>query len=252
MKSKIILLSTLFIGLTLGTVFAQPGGPRGAMGGPPQGPQFGGYMARIFGDHPNFSADMEFQVTGDSSGDITMPGKFVSSEGKTRFEMNMSEMKTSKPLPPKAMEHMKQMGMDKYIMISRPDKKTTYVVMDGMKAYLENPMQDPEAAKPASDYKMDVTKIGEETISGHSCIKNKVVTTDANGASHEATIWNATDLHDFPLKVASADNGKTMVMLFKNVKMDKPEASQFEPPSDYKKYSSYMELIMGSMQIPPH
>jgi hypothetical protein len=251
MKSKIILLASLVFGISLATVTAQRGGPRG-MGGPPPGPSFGGYMAKIFGEHPSFSADMEFSATGGSSGDVSMPGKFASLDGKTRFEMNMSEVKTSKPIKPQDIASLKQMGMDKSIMISRPDKKVTYMVMDGLKAYLENPMQDPEAAKPASDYKMEMTKVGEETISGHNCIKNKVVTTDSNGKTHESLIWNATDLHNFPLKVESNEDGKTVVMLFKNVKTDKPDASQFEPPADYKKYASYTELIMGSIQMPPH
>jgi hypothetical protein len=45
-------------------------------------------------------------------------------------------------------------------------------------------------------------------------------------------------------------------MLFKDVKLSKPAASQFEPPADYKKYDSMMSLMMehmgGGMGMPPH
>ena len=38
-----------------------------------------------------------------------------------------------------------------------------------------------------------------------------------------------------------------MTMLFKDVKLTKPDASLFEPPSGYKKYDSQMALMQDTM-----
>ena len=233
-------------------------GPHGAMGGPSQGPDFGGAMAKIFGDNSSFSADMEMQVKGNQP--ITMPGKIYVSDGKSRFETDMSDMKGHQ-MPPEAAAHLKAMGMDKMVMISLPDDKTAYMLYPNMQAYVERTIQNPEAAKPASDFKIETTELGKETVDGHPCVKNKVVITDDKGKTHEATVWNATDMKKFPVKVEATENGHTMDMVFKDVKLTKPAASLFTPPSDYKKYDTMMSLMQqemmkrmggGGMGMPPH
>ena len=104
------------------------------------------------------------------------------SNSETRFEMDMTEIKGGN-MPPQAAAQMKQMGMDKMITISRPDKNTTCMIYPGLQAYVENPIQDADAAKPASDFKSETTELGKETVDGHACVKNKVVVTDSSGKS---------------------------------------------------------------------
>ena len=36
-----------------------------------------------------------------------------------------------------------------------------------------------------------------------------------------------------------------MVMLYKEVKLEKPDAAQFDPPADFQKFDSMMNLIMS-------
>ena len=242
MKKHLVVLSTFITGLTLSIAHAQPGMMRG---GPPPGPRLGGDMAKIFGENSAFSANLEFHhsLSGD---EVTMPGKIAYLDGRSRFEMDMTEMKGSR-MRPESMSHMKQMGMDKTVSISRPDKKVTYIVYPGLQAYIENPIQDPNAGKPESDFKTEVTKLGEEKVDGHDCIKNKVVVTDSEGKTHTSTVWNATDLKKFPVKIESVENGSTATMLFKDVKLSKPDAAQFEPPTDFKKYDNMMALMQQEM-----
>jgi hypothetical protein len=155
-------------------------------------------------------------------------------------------MKGSK-LPPGAADGMKQMGMDKMITISRPDKKLIYMIYPGFQAYAESPLRDPDAVKPESDFKVEVTELGKDTVDGHPCVKNKVVVTDKEDRKHEFAVWNATDLKKFPVKVETVERDNTIVMLFKDVELSKPDAGQFEPPSDFKRYESMQTLMMQEM-----
>src|SRR5580704_10569540 len=102
------MLLLILVCFAVGTACAQPGGPRGAMGGPPSGPKFGGYMAKIFADNPNFSANLEVQTSGDPSGDMTMPGTVAISDGKMRFEMDVSSVKGGKASSPQSIAAMKR------------------------------------------------------------------------------------------------------------------------------------------------
>jgi hypothetical protein len=65
---------------------------------------------------------------------------------------------------------------------------------------------------------------------------------------HEAIVWNATDLKDFPVKMQMAQaGGGNLVMTFANVKLEKPDAKVFEPPSDLEKHDSVEKLLQSVM-----
>jgi hypothetical protein len=247
MKKHFNLLTAAVLSVTVFATHAQYG-PRGGMGGPPPGAHFGPHMTKIFGDNSAFSATMEMHMSGGAEGgDTVVQGKMSYLDGKSRFEMDMSQMKNSKMSSQNA-TRMKQMGMDKILNISRPDKNVSYMIYPGMQAYVENTTsQDTAPAKPASDYKMDVTELGKESLEGHDCVKNKVVVTDGTGKTYESTVWNATDLKKFPIQIVTGENGKTMTMLFKDVQLGAPDAAQFEPPADYKKYDSMMSMMQTEM-----
>jgi hypothetical protein len=172
--------------------------------------------------------------------------------------MDMTQMKNSRTRPETA-ARMKQMGMDKMVTISRPDKKITYLIYPGMQSYVENPMTDSQAAPDSSDYKVETTELGKDTVDGHPCVKNKVVVTDKDGNKHESTVWNATDLKNFPVKIENSKEGRNVTMLFKNVSLDKPDAALFEAPPDFTKFDdmqSMMQQMMikrmgGGMALPP-
>lgn len=246
MKHHFKALVTVAASLSLLPVYAQFGGPPGGMGGGPRGPEFSGSMGKIFGDNPAFTATMEMQTKEKSGETITMPGKIAVDEGKSRYEMDMTQMKGSKMRGPDA-EQMKSMGLDRMVMISRPDKKISLMIYPGMQAYVETPLRNPDAVKPESDFKIEVTELGKDTVDGHPCVKNKVVVTDNEGKTHESTVWNATDLKNFPVKVETVEAGNTVTMLFKDVKLSKPEASEFEAPSDYKKYDNMGTMMQQEM-----
>src|SRR4051812_28737650 len=74
------------------------------------GPNYNGAMAKLFGDNPTFSADIEIQSASSPQQATTMPGKMFVDAGKSRFEMNFSDAKGGQ-MSPGVAEHMKTMGM---------------------------------------------------------------------------------------------------------------------------------------------
>jgi len=234
---KIIFLLTAAISVGLQPAFAQFGSSSGSAG-----PHFDRATTVLFGTNQTFSAKMDFETTLGANDTATVPGKIVFDTGKSRFEMNISEM-VSSSLPPNAADQMKAMGMETMIAISRPDLKQALLIYPGLKSYAETAATDASADSSNDDYKMTATEAGKETVDGHKCIKNNVVVTDKAGAKHESTVWNATDLNNFPVKILSTENGKSVTMIFKNVSFAKPAASNFDTPSGYTKYNDVQTML---------
>ena len=253
MKKYFSILTSAILCLGLLPAYAQPG-----PGGPPGGPQLGGPISKLFGDNQNFSAAMDMQVTDKDGKAVSLPGKIAYAAGQSRFELNLTDIKGGN-LPPNAAAQMKSMGLDEMVTIALPEKKIVYLIYPGLQSYIEMPMPKAGSASTNSEYKMEATETGKETVDGHPCVKNKVIVTDKDGAKHESTVWNATDLKQFPVKIQTADSGDDITMLFKNVSLTKPAASTFETPAGYTKYDNVQALMQqqvmkrmgGGMGMPP-
>jgi hypothetical protein len=242
MKKILLLLLAGFLCLNQMPVHAQPGGGMGA----PKGPSFGGSLSKLLGDTTAFSATMELQTKGPSGDNVTIPGKISFLEGKSRTELDMSKA-MGPNVPPEALAQMKAMGMDAIVIIAQPEKKLSYTAFPGMKAYFETAIADTETTQATSKYKVQTTELGKETVDGHPCIKNQVVVTDDQGTNHVSTVWNATDLKKFPVKIESTEQGQPATMLFKDIKLAKPDAALFAPPTDFQRYNDYTSLLMQEM-----
>lgn len=234
------------LAFVLGQIAQAQFGRAPEMSGPPRGPELGGHLAKVFNDHPNFAADVEFEHKDASGRAISMPGKLAYTEGKSRFETDMASIKGG-GLPPDAATQMKEMGMDKMVIISRPDRKTAYTVYPGMNAYLERKTEAKENKGAEPEAKVEITELGKEKVGGRECIKNKVIVTDKDGTKHESIVWNATDLKKFPVKIETKAEGGTMTMVFKEVKMTKPAEDQFDLPAGASKHDSMMGMMQQKM-----
>jgi hypothetical protein len=256
MKKYCTILASAFICLGLLPAYSQPG----PHGGAPGGPQLDGSTGKLFGDNQAFSAALEMGVTDKSGQPMTMPGKISFDAGKSRFEINLADLKGGQ-MPPDAAAQMKSMGMDQMVTIARPDKKATCLIYPGLQSYAEMQLSNADSAPTNSDYKVETTELGKETLDGHPCVKNKIVVTEKDGNKHEYTVWNATDLKKFPVKIQTTEQGGDVTMLFKNVTLAKPAASLFDPPADFKKYDNVQQMMQqemmkrmggGGMGMPPH
>jgi len=246
-------LRTLLVPLVAFSVFSAPAQP--SMGGP-KGPQFSGSLTKLFGENTAFSAALEMQ-TKDGDTEIVVPGKLSFDKGKSRFEMDMTQIKGGK-IPAGAAEQMKAMGMDHLVAITRPDLKLNYLIYPGLTAYTESEAKDAESTDAAGKYKVETTEVGKETLDGHACVKNKMVVTDDKGKTHDSLVWNATDLKKFPIKIETSEDGTKITMLFKDIKLAKPDDAIFAPPATFKKYANMMALMQeeimnraGGVGAPP-
>jgi hypothetical protein len=246
MKKPIGILTAVLCALCFAHVHAQPGGRGGMMTGP-TGPEWSASMAKLFGDNSAFSATVEHQSKGGAK-DMSVMGKMMFDSGKARTEIDMNSITSQ--MNPRGLEQMKAAGIsfEGVAQITRPDKKANYTIYPAMKAYTEDAMADPDAGKPDSDFKLEITELGKETMDGHPCIKNKYLVTNKDGKQHEFTVWNATDLKKFPVRVESTnDRGVTSIILFKDVKFDKPAGEVFDIPTGYERYNSMWDIMMKRM-----
>jgi hypothetical protein len=224
---------------------AQPGGRGGAgmMGG---GPRLGAAMARVFGEHKGFSAKLETEVKSAKADTASVGGKFLFLEGKSRLEIDIANAKGSR-MPPGMAEQMKAMGMGEMVVISRPEKKLTYLIYPGLKSYAETEMSAEDAGGDASKMKVETTKLADETVDGQACVKNKVVVTDEDGHANEFTVWNSDALKKFPVQIEKTEKNTTVVMRFKDVKFERPDATSFDAPAGMTRYDNMQALMQGAM-----
>ena len=67
--------------------------------------------------------------------------------------------------------------------------------------------------------------------------------TSASGKQVLGTVWYATDLKDFPVKIQLPEGGSIVEMTFKDVKLQRPETSLFQPTAGFARYDSMEKLI---------
>jgi hypothetical protein len=162
-----------------------------------------------------------------------MPMGFACLDGKIRVEIDLTQVK-SKDLSPKQIAQLKQAGSGRIVSVIRPDKKESYVMYPGTQNYSVMPMPKEEADAANKPLQIEKTVLGQETLDGHPCVKNRVVVKNGPTTVIEAVTWNATDLKDFPLQIETADRGATSIMRFRKIQFGRPDAKQFEPPAQYK------------------
>jgi hypothetical protein len=192
-------------------------------------------MARLLRNFA-FTARAEVRILDQSKKETTaVPMNYAMEDGKTRYEVDLSQFKGS-DRPAAAAAFMKQKGIDRLIVINRPDTKINLTICPSIHAYSETPMGLEDEADAAKNYKIDKTKLGKEIMDGHPCDKTKVTLTDEKGKTQTATVWFATDLKDFPLQFQISDEDATTSLRFKDVKLAHIDAKQFEPPAGMSKY----------------
>jgi len=205
-------------------------------------------LVKLFDGIPGFSAKAEVKVLDATKRETdNVPMDFSLLDNKIRVEIDMTKIK-SQSVQESETAQLKQMGLSQVISIIRPDKKLIYVIYPDQKSVLTMPMPKEDAEAAEKIPKIEKTALTNETIDGHSCVKNKVIVSDDKGQMLDAITWNATDLKNFPIQIQTIENGKTTVVRYKQVQVAKPAANQFEPPAAYAQYTDMMDLMNGVMK----
>jgi hypothetical protein len=236
-KSLSILIAVLICSLP---AFAQMGGGQAGPGG-----NFDTSMEKLFGGNQVFSATIQTKMDG-PSGLMTAKSKMFFDHENSRTEMNMADAQGGN-LPPDALAQMQSLGMDKVVSIAPADKKNAYMIYPNIHSYVATVMPD---GSDTNDYQTQTTKIGEETVDGHPCIKNKTVMS-FDGQTNEFTVWNASDLNNFPVQIVTSQEGVSVTMSFQNVSFSKPDASLFQPPAGYTRYGTVQDLMQSAIMNHP-
>ena len=204
-------------------------------------------MLKLFGTTTAFTSKASVRMLDKAQAEtMSMTMDFAMLDGKVRAEIDLSQIK-SKEMPPEAAASLKAMGMDKMVSVVLPEKKNTLVIYPSLRSYAEVPMSKDDASTMDTKYKIETTKLGTETLDGHACVKNKVLVTGEKGDKHEAVVWNATDMKDFPLQMQMNQNEATVVMRYSNVQLVRPDAKQFEAPTGFTKHASVEQMMQGAM-----
>ena len=222
------------------TVHAQmPGGGQ---------PGVNGAMLKLFGDISGFTSTVEVRLTDKSTKELTtMTMGFAMLERKVRLDLDMSRIK-SKQITKESLTSLKTAGLDKLTTVVRPDRKLALIIYPAITGYVEMPMSRDEAIDMERNYAVTRTRLGKETIDGHPCEKYRVTLTSDNGASQEAIVSYATDLREFPVKIEMNQPDTQLVMLYKEVKLVRPEAGLFEAPKGFTRHAN-LELLMQSAAL---
>ena len=87
----------------------------------------------------------------------------------------------------------------------------------------------------------------KETVGGHASEKTKVTVTGEKGEKHDAVVWYATDLKEFPVQMQMTQDKSTVTMLYRDVQLAKPDAALFEAPNGYTRHTSIEQLMQSAM-----
>ena len=243
MKSICLLFLSVFIVLKSFTAVAQVAG--GGMGNLP-GAELGAMLTRFLGEHTAFTASVNFGTKSEQGSMVLVPAKLAFLNGQARFEVDISKVEGGR-MSPLVAEQMKAAGMSEVVLITRPDKKVTYMQYPGLKSYAEMPVRDENNPDTAKKSKVEKTKVGEESLAGYACVKHQIVVTDEQGKTHEGTTWNARDLRGFPVVIETSQKGAKVTLLFSDVKFGNPPSSSFEPARDFQKYDDVRTMMREAM-----
>jgi hypothetical protein len=199
-------------------------------------------MIQMFGDIKAFSAPAHVHLLDNEEKEISViPMTLALRDGKLRADLDITQAKGS-AIPPEATIMMQQAGLDKMVTLIQPEKKVSALIYPTLKAYTEMPVTEEEL-----EGKFESADAGTETVNGHPCKKVKLTATDAKGKTREATVWQATDLKNFPIQMRMPHKSNIVVVKFQNPKFESPAATQFSVPSGYAKYDHWQALMQAAM-----
>ncbi len=113
---------------------------------------------------------------------------------------------------------------------------TTYMVMGGGMCMQMTAQGQENPFAQASDTTVERSPAGSDTVDGHACkVENMTVTPHSGPRAGQPTkmkVWEAQDLHGFPIKVETQTTRGPMTIEYKDVSFAEPDASLFTHPDN--------------------
>jgi hypothetical protein len=210
-----------------------------------QAPFLAAALSEFFSDTRAFTAGVELTVSAPGGGDsMKLPFGVAMAGGKMRWELNLANVKSAE-LPPEALTGIKEMGLDRMFFIFNPGKPLT-LAFPGMKSYVEMPVPEVAGVQQQAAEKvgrLEKKELGRETIAGQPTVKYAVKVPGDDGT---ATVWQATNLQNLPVKIAITKEKQTYQLQLSNIKLGQPDAAYFAVPAGFAKQTDLSAVIQAA------
>ena len=206
-------------------------------------------LLELFREAPSFRASARLHVL-DRKGEILVSVSGVSftvHDRSVRIDVDMSETAGAR-MPEGMAASVKRMGLNRVSAIIVPREKAMRVVYPGLQAYLQLPLSREDLAGIENGVRKEAVDLEIDPVDGYHCRKRRITMTDGRGGIRHATVWNASNLDGFPLRMEIPRENETMVLHFQDVKLGGQQVEQFQPPPDYQRYDDVQKLLSVVIQ----
>lgn len=202
------------------------------------------FFAKMSPNTPEFSAMGQIDLC-DPSGtaQLEMPMNLAATTNAFRWDTDVSQIS---PMPSQVKTMSKQLRIDKMAFLIRKDEQKLYILYPNLLAYVQAPIPPDALAQFAASsdlIKLQKTQLGQESVGGHPCIKNKVTDTEPNLPQQTGLEWDATDLQGFPIKMELRAPQGLMRFDFQEVTTNDPGAWPFQVPANYTFFKSTADVM---------
>ncbi|MBI5802584.1 MAG: hypothetical protein HZA92_17910 [Verrucomicrobia bacterium] len=210
-----------------------------------QAPFLAAALSEFFSDTRAFTAGVELALPAKDGGEsLKLPFGVAMADGKMRWELNLANVKSAE-LPPTAITGMKDMGLDRMVFIYLPGKPLT-LALPGMKSYVEMAVPKTEGVQQQAQEKigrLEKKELGRENIAGQPTVKYSVKIPGDDGT---ATVWQATNLQNLPVKIVITKDKQTYQLQLSNVRLGQPDAAYFAVPAGFAKQTDLSAVIQAA------
>lgn len=201
-------------------------------------------LSEFLSDTRNFTAGVEVTVppVGKEPA-LTLPFGVAAADGKMRWELNLANVKSAS-FSPEVVASFKEMGLDRMFFIYLPNQPLT-LVLPGVKSYIPMPVSAGGVRQQAQDKvgRLEKRELGRETIGGQPTIKYAIKVPGDDGT---ATVWQATNLQNLPVKLVITKEQQTYQFLLSNVRLGAPDPRYFEIPAGLTKMADLHEVLRAA------
>lgn len=210
-----------------------------------QAPFLAAALSEFFSDTRAFTAGVELTLPAKEGGEsLKLPFGVAMADGKMRWELNLANVKSAE-LPPEAIQGIKDMGLDRMFFIYLPGKPLT-LALPGMKSYIEMAVPKTDGVQQQAQEKigrLEKKELGRENIAGQPTVKYAVKVPGDDGT---ATVWQATNLQNLPVKIAITKDKQTYQLQLSNIKLGQPDAAYFAVPAGFAKQTDLNAVIQAA------
>ena len=215
-------------------------------------------LLKFFGENTTLAAKAEFITQTDGKPDV-MPVKIAILGNMARVEMDITEQKGGKDSDEVMAGYYKDLktaGSAEAVSIFNPSKKSTYIILPRLKAYLQTPIPEEQLEQLKKRPKSETTELGKDKIGSRDCTKYKITFSSERPMdawrtweTPTAIVWMAQGPPASPLRLdAVGSDGRTnCVLAIGDAQLGKVDAKLFEPPRGFKKcetQDALMQVIM--------